>query len=151
MKQGHDSFEYEDIVDLPHHVSLNRKRMSAHDRAAQFSPFAALTGHDAAIKETARRTDRRIELDENQKAMLDEKLWQIRANLEKHPKVVITYFKEDLLKEGGAYEDISVTVRGIDISRRVFLTKEGFYISIDDIYAIEFSDEGGCSICSENY
>ena len=81
---------YDDIVDLPHPVSRHHPQMPIADRAAQFSPFAALTGHDAAIKETARLTDRQIELDENSKSFLDEKLRMVLERLADHPQVTVT-------------------------------------------------------------
>lgn len=95
--------KYEDIIDLPHHVSARHPQMSRQDRAAQFSPFAALTGLDAALQETARLTDRRITLDEYEQAALDERLQALRAQIARHPRVTVTYFVEDTLKEGGAY------------------------------------------------
>ena len=82
---------YEDIINLPHHVSKKRKRMSQIDRAAQFSPFAALTGYDAAILETGRLTDKRVELDEGTKAILNEKLTIIADFIKEQPEVTITY------------------------------------------------------------
>ena len=96
------SKEYGDIINLPHPESRKHPRMSMHDRAAQFSPFAALTGHGAAIAETARLTDNKMELDENYKASLDEKLMIIMAKQKEKPMVVITFFKKDERKAGGA-------------------------------------------------
>ena len=92
---------YEDIIDLPY--PRKRQRMSNSDRSAQFSPFAALTGFGAAIMETARLTDRKIELDEGGKALLDEKLRKIEDEICDQPEVTVTYFRQDLRKAGGAY------------------------------------------------
>ena len=103
--------KYDDIINLPHHVSATRPRMSMIDRAAQFSPFAALTGYDAAIKETGRLTDRRIELTEDSRAAMDRKQQLLVENLADHPEVSVTYFVPDERKAGGAY--ITVTGRVI--------------------------------------
>ena len=94
---------YDDIINLPHHVSDKHPQMTMHDRAAQFSPFAALTGHNDAIKETARLTDRRIELSEEVKEELSRKLLYIAENISDKPVVTISYFVEDKLKQGGEY------------------------------------------------
>ena len=94
---------YDDIINLPHHTSASRPHMSAYDRAAQFSPFAALTGYDSAITETARLTDKRAELDEYSKAALNEKLCMIQDQTDEQPEVSITYFQPDNKKSGGAY------------------------------------------------
>ena len=98
-----DTHKYDDIINLPHPVSKTHPRMSLHDRAAQFSAFAALTGHDAAIKETARLTDERWEIAEDTKEQLNETLQQIAENIDKDITVTFTYFVPDLRKSGGAY------------------------------------------------
>ena len=95
--------EYEDIIGLLHHVSTVHPQMSIYDRAAQFSPFAALTGHEAAIRETARLTEEQAELNEDKKEELNEKLQELMAHAEEHPTVTVTYFKPDDRKEGGKY------------------------------------------------
>lgn len=87
--------EYEDIIGLPHHVSTVHPQMSIYDRAAQFSPFAALTGHEAAIQETARLTEEQAELNEDKKEELNEKLQELMAHAEEHLAVTVTYFKPD--------------------------------------------------------
>ena len=97
------SDKYKDIIDLPHHQSKKRQRMSMIDRAAQFSPFAALTGHNDAIIETARLTDRQIELDEGTKSIINEKIQMISDYLSEKPTVTITHFEPDIKKDGGAY------------------------------------------------
>ena len=94
--------KYSDIIDLPHHVSTKHPHMSPEDRAAQFSPFAALTGYDDAIRETGRLTERRVELDDEELARLDEKFHILQEHLEEQPVVRFTYFKPDMRKEGGA-------------------------------------------------
>lgn len=129
-----DDNKYDDIINMPHHVSSKRQRMSMIDRAAQFSPFAALTGYDAAVKETARLTDKRIELDEYEKAALDEKL---RIALE-YPKeeITITYFKPDARKDGGAYINSTGKLKKIDDYERVVVLVNGLKIPIEDIMEI---------------
>lgn len=95
--------KYDDMLHLPHHQSERRPHMSVYDRAAQFSPFAALTGHEAAIREAERLTEEFREPDENQKMILDGKLQILQENAEGRPEVEILYFVPDLYKEGGAY------------------------------------------------
>ena len=128
---------YEDIIDLPHHSSLSHPRMSAHDRAAQFSPFAALTGYSSAITETARLTNRRIELDEQIKADLNDKLSYIQDRLDQPPEVSITYFQADPIKSGGAYITASGYVKKIDQYKRIVMMQDSTIIPIDDIFEIE--------------
>ena len=102
---------YKDIINLPHHQSKTRKHMSMVDRAAQFSPFAALTGHSSSIAETARLTDRQIELTEGDKAIINEKLQMLSDYLKSEPVVTITYFEPDDKKSGGSYETITGVVK----------------------------------------
>ncbi|MDD6467813.1 MAG: hypothetical protein PUF50_06490 [Erysipelotrichaceae bacterium] len=102
---------YQDIIDLPHHQSKKHPHMSNHDRAAQFSPFAALTGHGSAIKETARRTEQKVELDEYEKAVLDQKLQEI---LQKRSWVKVTFFEPDLVKDGGEYVEVIDQFKKVD-------------------------------------
>ena len=120
---------YEDIIHLPHHQSSNRPHMSLYDRAAQFSPFAALTGFDGVIAETSRLTDQKIELSEYERALLDQKLSLIDDALRKgnHPEIAVVYFVPDPLKAGGAYEEYAGYVRNIDAFERciVFLAGNG--------------------------
>ncbi len=129
--------KYDDIINLPRHVSPKRSPMSNYDRAAQFSPFAALTGYDAVIAETGRLTDTQAELDEGGKALLDEKLQLIRDHLPEHPRVTLTVFRPDARKQGGAYEAISGHVKKIDPVTRCIVLTEGQVIPIDRIYGIE--------------
>ncbi|MGI6019193.1 MAG: hypothetical protein ACOX8M_10440 [Marvinbryantia sp.] len=129
---------YEDILYLPHYVSKQHPQMSRHDRAAQFAPFAALTAHGAAIRETARLTDRKIELDENSKTMLDQKMQLIQEQLGAgiHPETEITYFVKDAIKEGGAYVTVREGIRKIDEYLRMIVTEEGNRIPMDDVIEI---------------
>jgi hypothetical protein len=134
MKETH---RYDDIIHLSRPVSKKRSPMSNFDRAAQFSPFAALTGYDAVIAETGRLTDTQIELDEGGKALLDEKLQTIREHLEEHPAVKLTVFCPDSRKSGGAYETITGNVKKIDPVARILVMTGGEVIPVDRIYGIE--------------
>jgi len=128
---------YDDIIKLPHHVSTNHPRMSMHDRAAQFAPFAALVGYDDAVAETARLTEREIELDEESLALLDEKLHAVLEVVKDLPEVTITYFEPDSKKAGGAYQSVTGRIRRIDeISREIILT-DRTVIAMDAICAID--------------
>ncbi|MBQ6835110.1 MAG: hypothetical protein IJO55_11960 [Lachnospiraceae bacterium] len=128
---------YDDIIHLPHPVSKSRPRMSMHDRAAQFSPFAALTGYDAAIKETARWTDAQADLDENYKSGLDEKLMYILSRIEERPTVMITYFVKDEKKDGGSYRSAEGTIRKVDFYERVIVMEDRERIPLKDIVEID--------------
>ena len=127
---------YDDIIYLPRPISKKHYPMSRHDRAAQFSPFAALTGHDAAIDETARITDIRSEPDEQLKAMLDERLRLLREHINCEPLVNIIYFVPDLRKHGGEYVRHSGFLRRIDLVERSLLFRDGLKVAIDDLYDI---------------
>jgi len=126
--------QYKDIIDLPHHVSAIRPRMSMIDRAAQFSPFAALTGYDAAIKETGRLTDRRIELSEEERAVLDRKQSILMEHLTSRPEVTVTYFVPDEYKEGGAYVTVTGQAKKVDEVNRLLILTDGTRITLDEIH-----------------
>lgn len=128
---------YEDIIYLEHPTSAKHPRMSLYDRAAQFSPFAALTGHEAAILESARLTHCNTELDEDEKAKINEQLYMICEHLGEENQVRITYFIPDEMKEGGSYSSITGIVKKIDKYERSLTMKDGRVIPIDyikDIY-----------------
>ena len=127
---------YDDIINLPHYESKTHPRMSMHQRAAQFSPFAAVTGHDAAVKETERLTDKQIDLDERQKVELDEKLRIISEHLGQNPEVKITYFEPDQKKDGGAYITVSGFIKKIDVYEKKIVLQDGQKIEINQIYDI---------------
>ena len=129
--------EYDDIIHLPHHVSKTHPQMSMEDRAAQFSPFAALTGYDAAIAETARLTDQRVELDEYERQALNEKLQFISEHLKDHPKVSITYFLPDAWKDGGEYVTATGKVKKIDDYEQKIVLMDGTRILMEDMIGIE--------------
>lgn len=131
------SGKYDDIIALPHHVSATRARMSAWDRAAQFSPFAALTGYEDAIEETGRLTDAREEASESRKEDLDRVLHEIMDVLDTGPRVRVTRFVEDQSKDGGAYVTGEHRLQKVDLYRRELLTAAGERIPMDDIWSIE--------------
>ena len=129
---------YDDIFHLPRHVSEKRKKMSRHDRAAQFAPFAALTGYDDAVEETARLTGQRIELDENEKQLLNEKLQRIEARLGEDLPVCITYFVPDQRKAGGFYHTETGLVKKIILTEQRLEMSSGTVIFLGDIVSIAF-------------
>ena len=133
----HEENKYEDMIYLPRHVSVKHPQMSLQDRAAQFSPFAALTGHDAAIRETARLTDTFVELEEDQKTLLDEKLPMLRENLAQDPEVKVTFFRPDSKKGGGAYVTIRGRVKKIDLYGHRILFRDGTDIPLENLFSIE--------------
>lgn len=128
--------KYDDIIGMPHWEPRTHPRMSAVDRAAQFAPFAALTGYDAMVSETARLTDSMKEVDEEQRRALDHVLSDIIGRVAEHPHVRITWFCKDLKKEGGAYVETEGHVRDVELHERRIVLKEGGRISLDDIQSI---------------
>ena len=134
MYQNHP---YDDIICLAGHRSVRHPPMSNYDRAAQFSPFAALTGYDAVIAETGRLTENQAELDEDTRALLDEKLQFLRDRTPKHPWAQFLIFRPDERKAGGAYELIAGNVKKIDPVVRCLVLCSGEVIPIDRIYGIE--------------
>lgn len=131
--------KYDDIINLPHHVSKTRKPMTLYNRAAQFAPFASLTGYDDAIKETSRLTDKKIEISDELKNELNQKIKFISDNIKLKPKVTITYFVSDNKKSGGIYKTISGNVRRIDeVEKCLFFTNK-LIIYFDDIISIVIS------------
>ena len=129
---------YDEIINLPHHVSKTRPQMSLSDRAAQFAPFAALTGYDSAIKETGRLTDERIELDEEALAALDRKYQLLMDALDDAPEVTIIYFQPDERKAGGQYVSATGTVKKVDTFGRRILLQDGTRIPLDSVYDLRF-------------
>ena len=129
--------KYGDIIALPHHVSEKRPQMTLHDRAAQFSPFAALTGYEDTIDETARLTNERAELSEDRQTKINECLRVILENISERPKVKITYFVPDKLKAGGEYATKTGSVKHIDECALSVIFTDGRAIPIEDIYDIE--------------
>ena len=129
---------YDEIMELPHHVSKTRPQMPLSDRAAQFAPFAALTGYDSAIKETGRLTDERIELDEEALTALDMKYQLLMDTLDDAPEVTIIYFQPDERKAGGQYVSATGTVKKVDTFGRRILLQDGTRIPLDSVYVLRF-------------
>ena len=130
--------DYDDIIRLPHHVSQNHPQMSMHDRAAQFAPFAALTGYESAVGETARLTAERRELDAQETEELNRRLTDLAARLKDRPKVTIEYFVPDERKSGGAYVTVTGRVRNISVLERLLVMEDGTVISMEDVASIDF-------------
>lgn len=127
--------DYIDIINLEYRGSETRRKMRLEDRAAQFAPFAALTGHDAAILETARLTESRIQLDENEARELNERLCILSELVSEHPVVTVRYFKADGRKNGGSYLAVSGMLREINDAERLLVFDIGG-IPIDDIISL---------------
>ena len=128
---------YQEIIDLPHHVSKTHPQMPMSDRAAQFSPFAALTGYNSAIRETGRLTEERIELDEEALMALNMRYQLLIDSLKECPEVRITYFKPDERKSGGAYLTVTGVVKKVDDCERLLTMQDGTIIPLDDVLMIE--------------
>ena len=124
---------YDDIINLPHHTSPTRSRMATADRAAQFSPFAALTGYEAAVQETARLTDQKVILDEDERAILDQKQRILMERITENPDVTVTYFLPDQKKNGGAYITHTGALKKIESVSRMMIFTDGVQIPLDDI------------------
>lgn len=142
MKKGdyRDRHCYDDIIRLPHHVSGVHPPMPIAERAAQFSPFAALTGFEDAIQETGRLTESRAELDEDAKELLDEKLERLRllqAESGEMPGTAVTYFRPDKKKDGGAYVTVTGQVKRVDEYERVLVLRDGEKIPLGEIVELE--------------
>ena len=128
--------KYDDIINLPHHVSKKHPQMSLYARSAQFAPFAALTGYEDAVKETAREVSQKIELDEDLKLILDSKLHILMELADKNPELTVTYFVKDLKKEGGKYVTVTGVLKKLDSIKKLIYLKNGNEISIDEIIDI---------------
>lgn len=128
---------YDDIINLPHHVSATHPQMSLSNRAAQFSPFAALTGFEEAIAETSRLTDGRIELAEGKIAALDMKLGILADKIDGRPEIAVTYFQPDERKEGGSHSTATGAAKKIDDVERVIVLVSGEKIAIADVLEID--------------
>ena len=119
-----DPHRYDDIIDLPHFVSKDRRHMSNYDRAAQFAPFDALTGYDEAIEETGRTTENETVLGDYEMEVLEQKFQILLSRLNERPLVKIRYFIPDLYKDGGSYKEEEVIVRRIDMNRRILISED---------------------------
>ena len=129
--------DYSDMLHLPHWISRRHPPMSMHQRAAQFSPFAALTGYDSAVQETARVTEQRRELEEDAMAELDSRLRLLELALETHPQVTVTFFQPDERKSGGTYHTATGRLQHLDSNRRQLLLEGNPPVSLDAITALE--------------
>ena len=127
---------YDDIINLPHHIFPTRQRMSMHDRAAQFAPFAALVGYDDAVAETARLTENRPELDEQEQRAINERLAYIAEHIHEQPEVFIRYFVPDERKSGGAIVEFSGKVKKVLPDKRIMVFSTDMHIPIVDIIDI---------------
>lgn len=132
------SGKYEDIINLPHPTSKKHPRMSRQNRAAQFSPFAALTGYDAEIREMARQTEKKKQLSEDRWDMLNEKIMELLKLPHKPVRAVVTYFVPDPKKEGGTYRKKDCYIDKISMEKRVLLLENKEKIFFDEIWDIEF-------------
>ena len=129
--------KYKDIINLPHKQSSKRPHMSLLDRAAQFAPFAALTGYDDAIKETGRLTDERIEMSEEKLAALNARYQMLVDHLGEEPEVTITYFVPDIYKTGGSYIEKTGVAKKLDTYERMITMVDGTRILMDDVLTLE--------------
>ncbi len=132
-----DEHKYDDIINLEHHVSTKHSRMSLENRSAQFAPFSALTGYEEAVKEEARVTESRIDIDEEAKIEVNEKLNYIMKHLDKNIIVSVTYFEKDKKKQGGSYKTIKGIIKKIDDSRKTIEMQTGEIIKIEELKNIE--------------
>lgn len=135
-KDNNDEHKYDDIINLKRHISKSRQAMPVKDRAAQFSPFAALTGYDLAIKEASRITNQRVELDETAKSKINEKLRIIQEDLANQETIELVYFEADEVKTGGKYISVQGIVKKIDVYEGNLVMVDGRKISIDEILEI---------------
>lgn len=132
-----EEHQYDDIIHLPHPVSRRHPQMSPLNRAAQFSPFAALTGHDATIREAARLTDPFVELAGDRKDQLDEQLQLIKENLFQQPEIEVTYFQPDSKKSGGTYVTVRGRVKKIEEHNRRILFTDGTAVPMERVFSLQ--------------
>lgn len=132
-----NTHKYDDILYLPHHTSKQHPRMSNQERAAQFSPFAALTGYDAAIKETARVTQTQMELDEDEKELLNHQMQFLLENISLHPRIAITYYVPDTRKAGGTYCTVTGNIKKFDLYEKFIVLQDELRINIKDIVKLD--------------
>ena len=135
-----DNDKYKDIINLPHHVSIKHKPMSLEARSAQFAPFAALTGYEDSVNETARLTDKKIELDEEEMKFINNILQKIKRSIKEKPKVTIIYFIPDKRKEGGSYITANGCVTKIDEDKLLIVLDYKLEIKFDTIIKITIED-----------
>jgi hypothetical protein len=132
-----DEHRYDDMLNLPHHVSPTRPRMSVQDRAAQFAPFKAMVGLEGEITETARITDEKLEISEEEQEAINEALCEVKENIRLKPRVKILYFSPDSKKEGGAYLAFEGNVKHIDEGAHKLLFTDGTSVFLNDLYELK--------------
>ncbi len=137
MEKRTEAADYADLLELPHPTSSRHPRMARRDRAAQFAPFAALTGYDDAIDETARLTDTQCDLSEERREDLDHRQQLLLAHADRHPIVAVTYFLPDARKAGGSYRIVKGVLSGVDEQARVLMLENGHRIPLDMIYELD--------------
>ncbi len=135
-RQKRDAHRYDDMLTLPHPVSKKHLPMARINRAAQFAPFAALTGYEDAIRESARLTDQRQELEEDSRELLDEELQKICVSIQQHPEVTVTYFVPDQKKDGGSYVTYTGKLKRIDRCMQQLIFEDGTRMAVGDIYKL---------------
>lgn len=135
--QNNDEHRYDDMIDLPHHVSSKRPQMSLYDRAAQFSAFKALTGYEDCVAEAARLTSERIELDDASLSLLNGKIQVLQDEIKERPIITVTYFVPDKKKAGGEYVTLSGSIKRIDEVERTIIISNGKVIQIDDVIDLQ--------------
>ena len=128
-----NDYKYNDIINLPHHVSKKHPQLSKASYAAQFSPFAALTGYEGIVSEAARFTNERVELGDKEKDILNAKLQIIGEHIKEHPELELTYFQKDKKKTGGAYLKKTAQIKRIDDLERIMYFMDGTNLPMDDI------------------
>lgn len=128
--------KYDDIINLQHHLSTKHPRLSIEQRAAQFAPYSALSGYGDAIKETARITENKIELSDDEKNKIDDILQQIMKEISNKPKVTITYFIPDMKKNGGKYNTQVGNIKRVDEFKQIIILEDETEIPIQDIIEI---------------
>lgn len=139
---------YDDMLHLPHHVSVNHPQMPRENRAAQFSPFAALSGYGAAVAETGRLTDEKVELTDDEKESISQRLQMIQEHFHEHPEVTVTYFVPDGKKSGGAYQCVTGEVKKIDEYERTIVLHGGEIIPIDAVLTVAGEMFAGMDVIS---
>lgn len=131
---------YEDILELPHPVSKTHPQMPRRDRAAQFAPFAALTGYEEAVREAARLTEEKMILDEDSKEQLDWKLRCLQEKVKEKPTITVMYFLKDEKKKGGKYVTVADVLKKIDSYTHQFVLENGEEIPLEDMVSLEFEN-----------
>jgi hypothetical protein len=133
--------DYEDMLDMPHHVSSTRPRMSVQDRAAQFAPFKTMVGLDDEVTEVARITDEKLEISEEEAETINQALQEIAENISSHPKVKILYFCPDRKKAGGEYRSYEGNVKRINEAQEKLIFIDGTTVNINDLYEVNIKEE----------